>query len=50
MINEDESEYDTEISEDNEHANALISKPKKDDAMNSMFSNFEVLTAFLFLF
>ncbi|TXG63357.1 hypothetical protein EZV62_010351 [Acer yangbiense] len=41
MINEDESEYDTEMSEDNGHANALISKPKKDDEMNSMFSNFE---------
>ncbi|KAK4847537.1 hypothetical protein QYF36_003078 [Acer negundo] len=41
MINEDESEYDTEMSEDNGHANALISKPGKDDTMNSMFSNFE---------
>ncbi|KAK2649558.1 hypothetical protein Ddye_017047 [Dipteronia dyeriana] len=41
MINEDESEYVAEMSEDNGHANSLISKPGKDDTMNSMFSTFE---------
>ncbi|KAL5791880.1 hypothetical protein ACOSP7_000474 [Xanthoceras sorbifolium] len=41
MINEDESEYDTEMSEDNGDTNTLISKTGTDDTMKSLLSNFE---------
>lgn len=42
MINEDESEYDTQMSEDDQHTNTLISKPGKDDTVKSLMRDFEV--------
>ncbi|KAJ4727740.1 programmed cell death protein 2 [Melia azedarach] len=41
MINEDESEYDTEMSEYNGQTNALVSKTRVDDTMKSLLSTFE---------
>lgn len=42
MINEDEWDYDTDMSEDNEHANSLISKTAEDETLKSVLSSFEV--------
>ncbi|KAH9786598.1 MYND-type domain-containing protein [Citrus sinensis] len=41
MINEDESEYDTEMSEVNGQTNALVSKTGVDDTMKSLLDSFE---------
>lgn len=41
MINEDESEYDTEMSEVNGQTNALVSKTGVDDKMKSLLDSFE---------
>lgn len=46
-MNEDESEYDMEMSEDSGHAGSLISKAGMDDTMKSLMNDFEVLTAFI---
>lgn len=50
MINEDESEYDTEMSEVNGQTNALVSKTGVDDTMKSLLDSFEVLTVLLIWF
>lgn len=42
MLNEDERDYDTDMSEDNGLGNALISKIGEDDTMKSLLSSFEV--------
>lgn len=47
MINEDESEYNTEMSEVNGQTNALVSKTGVDDTMKSLLDSFEVLTVLL---
>lgn len=41
MINEDESDYDTEMSEVNGQTNALVSKTGVDDTMKSLLDSFE---------
>ncbi|KAJ0054148.1 hypothetical protein Pint_00924 [Pistacia integerrima] len=41
IVNEDESEYDMEISEDDGHAGSLISKAGMDDTMKSLMNDFE---------
>ncbi|KAL9430667.1 hypothetical protein AB3S75_025958 [Citrus x aurantiifolia] len=41
MINEDESEYDTEMSEVNGQTNVLVSKTGVDDTMKSLLDSFE---------
>ncbi|EFH51187.1 predicted protein [Arabidopsis lyrata subsp. lyrata] len=41
MINEDESEYDTEMSGDDEIAKPLVSKREVDDQMKSLMNDFE---------
>ncbi|XP_044491756.1 programmed cell death protein 2-like [Mangifera indica] len=41
IVNEDESEYDMEMSEDNGHAGSLISKTAMDDTMKSLMNGFE---------
>lgn len=50
MINEDESDYDTEMSEVNGQTNALVSKTGVDDTMKSLLDSFEVLTVLLIWF
>jgi pre-rRNA-processing protein TSR4 len=42
LINEDESEYDTEMSGDDEVAKPLVSKREVDDQMKSLMNDFEV--------
>lgn len=43
MINEDESEYDTEMSENDEAAQPMVvSKREVDDQMKSVMKDFEV--------
>ncbi|KAJ0111228.1 hypothetical protein Patl1_00942 [Pistacia atlantica] len=41
IVNEDESEYDMEMSEDDGHAGSLISKAGMDDTMKSLMNDFE---------
>jgi pre-rRNA-processing protein TSR4 len=41
LINEDESEYDTEMSGDDEVAKPLVSKREVDDQMKSLMNDFE---------
>uniref|UniRef100_A0A5B6ZFT3 Putative programmed cell death protein 2 isoform X3 n=1 Tax=Davidia involucrata TaxID=16924 RepID=A0A5B6ZFT3_DAVIN len=41
IINEDESEFDTGMSEDNEYAKALVSGSRMDDTVKSLLDNFE---------
>uniref|UniRef100_A0A5B6ZF20 MYND-type domain-containing protein n=1 Tax=Davidia involucrata TaxID=16924 RepID=A0A5B6ZF20_DAVIN len=45
IINEDECEFDTEMSEDHEYANALVSGNRMDDTFKSLLDNFEVWIA-----
>lgn len=47
IVIEEESDYDTEISEDNEHAGSLILKAGMDDTMKLLMNNFEVLTTLI---
>ncbi|KAF9688128.1 hypothetical protein SADUNF_Sadunf02G0165000 [Salix dunnii] len=42
MINDDESEYDAEVSDYNIPPNSLVSRNKMDDTMNSLLDIFEV--------
>ena len=42
MINDDESEYDAEVSDYNIPPNSLVSRNKIDDTMNSLLDIFEV--------
>lgn len=42
MITDNESEFSTEMSEENGSANALVSKDKTGDTMKSLLDNFEV--------
>ena len=42
MINDDESEYDAEMSDDNIPAHSLVSRNKMDSTMNSLLDIFEV--------
>ncbi|KAG9159030.1 hypothetical protein Leryth_018576 [Lithospermum erythrorhizon] len=41
IINEDESEYDTEMSDDNMNANSLVSRSKNDEMYTSMIDTFK---------
>lgn len=50
MINEDESEYDTEMSGDDEIAKPLVSKREVDDQMKSLMNDFEVTSLFVAIF
>lgn len=42
LVNVDESEYDTEMSEDDEVAKPLVSKRAIDDQMKSLMKDYEV--------
>lgn len=42
LINEDESEYDTEMSENDEIAKPLVSKREVDDQLKSLMNDYEV--------
>lgn len=41
IINEDECEFDTGVSRDDEYANSLISRERTDDTVNSLMDDFE---------
>lgn len=42
MINDDEREFDAEMSDDNDHAKSLVSRNGMDDTMKSLLDSFEV--------
>lgn len=42
IINEEESEYDDEISDDTCNANSLVSSSRVDESMQSLLERFEV--------
>ena len=48
IIIEEESEYNTDIPEDNALSNSLISRNKVDETMNSLMDNFQVLSPVVF--
>lgn len=50
MINEDESEYDTEMSGDDEVAKPLVSNRVVDDQMKSLMNDFEVKSLVVAIF